>query len=275
MYRIFTRKRGAESPCIQKMMRVMQLSTVLLIATMMQVSASGFAQRITFSAKQGSLQELFKAIKVQTGYNVVISAERLESAKPITVVFKNTPLTEVLESTLSKQNLAYTIEKNTIVIKEKEASLLDKTKSAILNLFQDLKGRVTDEQGKPLPNASIRIKGTNVVKNTDENGEFEIKDVAEDDILLVSYIGYKTLEIPVKGATMPLEIKLNAQTGELEEVKVVYNTGYQELNKERSTGSFVQIDNELFNRAVGTNVLDRILNVTSGLINNPTGEGGG
>ncbi len=54
------------------------------------------------------------------------------------------------------------------------------------------------------------------------------------------------MELPLKDAVMPLEIKLNVATGELEEVKVVCNTGYQSIDAAKSTGSFVQIDNELF-----------------------------
>jgi len=123
-----------------------------------------------------------------------------------------------------------------------------------------------DEAGNPLVGATIQVKGKALTYKTNDKGEFELKDVADDAVLLVSYVGFKTLEIAVKDAVMPLEIKLNVATGELEEVKVVYNTGYQELNKERATGSFVQIDNELFNRRVGATVLDRISDLVPGLI---------
>jgi outer membrane receptor protein involved in Fe transport len=51
----------------------------------------------------------------------------------------------------------------------------------------------------------------------------------------------------------------------LKEVSVVFN-GYQTLPKERATGSFTQIDNNLLNRSVSTNILDRLNGVTSGLI---------
>src|SRR6185312_1002579 len=50
-----------------------------------------------------------------------------------------------------------------------------------------------------------------------------------------------------------------------EQVNVVVSTGYEILPKERATGSFVQIDNALINRSVGTNILDRLNGITSGL----------
>src|SRR5690606_12870067 len=50
----------------------------------------------------------------------------------------------------------------------------------------------------------------------------------------------------------------------IEEVQV--STGYYRIPKERATGSFVQIDNELLNRSVSTNILDRLNGVASGVL---------
>ena len=52
---------------------------------------------------------------------------------------------------------------------------------------------------------------------------------------------------------------------QLEEVAVEVNTGYQKISKERATGSFVVIDNELLNRRVGTDILSRLDGVVSGV----------
>ncbi|MBB5438503.1 TonB-linked SusC/RagA family outer membrane protein [Pedobacter sp. AK017] len=250
----------------------MRLTTVILIASLMQVSATTLAQRITIKGNPISLKAIFTEIKKQTGFQVLYQSAQLSKAKPVKIALNNVLLEEAMPQILADQQLDFEIEDKTIIIKERSPSLLDKLNSVISNVVRDLtiKGRVTDQDGKPLPNASIRVKGKSAVTNTNQNGEFEIKGVDEDAVLLVSYVGFKTLEIVLKDAVMPLEIKLNVATGELEEVKVVYNTGYQELNKERSTGSFVQIDNKLLNRKVSVNVLDRLDGVTSGLVFNPS-----
>jgi TonB-dependent SusC/RagA subfamily outer membrane receptor len=55
----------------------------------------------------------------------------------------------------------------------------------------------------------------------------------------------------------------------LEDVEITaVNNGYQTIGRERTTGSFVKIDNELLNRKVSTNILDRLDGVTSGLLFN-------
>ncbi|WP_285055465.1 SusC/RagA family TonB-linked outer membrane protein [Pedobacter ginsengisoli] len=242
----------------------------------MQVSAAGFAQKFSLTTTKESLKNVFAEVQRQTGFSVLAKSEYLNNSKPVTISIKDIPLEEALTKILAGQNLSFSIEDKVVLITEKEVSLLDKLSTVISNMVRDLnvKGRVVDQDGKPLPNASIRVKssdpdksgGKNTVINTNQNGEFEIKDVAEDAVLLISYVGYKTLEIPVKGAVMPLEIKLNVLTGELEEVKVTYTTGYQSLPKERATGSFVQIDNDLFNRRVSADVLSRLEGITSGLL---------
>jgi TonB-linked SusC/RagA family outer membrane protein len=256
---------------LYKFLLVMRLTTVILIATMMQVSANSFAQRLTYTKNNATLAEIFKEIRKQTGYNVLWSAKKVNQTAKIHVSFNNTPLEAVLDKALADQKLTYEIDDKNIIIKEKEPSITSVILNSFQNLLKDLvvRGKILDEGGKPLEGATVVLKGTSRTVKTDVKGEFVLANVPDDGVLVIRYVGYKQLEIALKDAVMPLEIKLNVATGELEEVKVVYNTGYQELNKERSTGSFVQIDNELFNRAVGTNVLDRILNVTSGLISLP------
>jgi TonB-linked SusC/RagA family outer membrane protein len=247
--------------------RIMRLSFIFIFAALMQVSASSRAQKVTFKQNNVTLETVFKAIRKQTGYNILWSGVTVKNTKKVSVNFNNTPLDQAINISLENQGLVYEIDEKTVIITRKSPSILDKLSGPIQSLFKliDVKGRVVDQDGKPLPNASIRVKGKSAVTNTNQNGEFELKGVDEDAVLQVSYVGFKTLEIALKDAVLPLEIKLNVQTGELEEVKVTYSTGYQNIPKERATGSFVQIDNETINRGVSTNILDRIAYLTSSL----------
>ncbi|KQB99888.1 hypothetical protein AQF98_15350 [Pedobacter sp. Hv1] len=64
-----------------------------------------------------------------------------------------------------------------------------------------------------------------------------------------------------------MEIVLVEAIDELSEINIV-STGYQSLPKERATGSFVQLNNELLNRRISTNIIDRLEDITPGLIFN-------
>jgi hypothetical protein len=229
----------------------------------MQVSAATFAQKLTYSKEGATLEQIFKEIRKQTGYNVVYSSTQLDDSKRLDVDFKNTGLTAVLDQLKENQGLVYSIDDKNISIKEKEPSFLDNLVARFSAI--DIRGKIIGENDQVLVGATVRVKGTNRITKSDEKGEFYLANVEDDAVLEISYIGFKALEISVKGAVMPLEIKLNVATGELEEVKVLVNTGYQTLPKERATGAFTVIDNKTLNQQVGTNILNRLNGVTSGL----------
>jgi TonB-linked SusC/RagA family outer membrane protein len=250
--------------------RIMRLSFIFIFAALMQVSASSLAQKITLSERQATLETILQKIRLQTGYDFLYDVQAIKAAKPIDINVRNSSLADALNSCLAGQDFSFTIDDKSVIIRRKEPSFPDNLVARFTDI--DVRGRVVDEQGNPLPNASIQVKGKAKVYNSNEKGEFSIPDVADDAILVIRYVGYKMLEIAVKDAVMPLEIKLNVATGELEEVKVTYSTGYQNIPKERATGSFVQIDNETINRGVSTNILDRIAYLTSSLKKGNTGS---
>ncbi|WP_285058367.1 SusC/RagA family TonB-linked outer membrane protein [Pedobacter ginsengisoli] len=234
-----------------------------------QVSARGFGQKITLNEINAPIEKILQSIKSQSDYGFIYNVKDLNNHK-VTLKLKDATIEEAVKSLTKDLQLSYKIVNKDIVLTREEPSLLDKLFNVISNLVRDLtvRGVVKDQDGKPLPNASIRVKGKSAVINTNQNGEFEIRNVAEDAVLLVGYVGYKTLEIPVRGAVIPLEIKLEMQTGELEEVNVTYNTGYQTLPKERATGSFTIIDNKTLNQQIGLNILKRLDGVTNGVLFN-------
>jgi len=132
----------------------------------------------------------------------------------------------------------------------------------------ELKGRVSDDAGIPLPGAFVKLADSTYSAICNESGEFSLQAPAGTYTLMVSYIGMESQEIEI---TLPmeerLEILLIPQSLDLASVEVV-STGYQQIPKERATGSFAFLDEELVQRKVGANVLERLGDVTSGLIFN-------
>lgn len=246
-----------------KFLLIVKLIIIILTASLLQVSAAGFAQKITLSKKQISLEQLFKEVAKQTGYQIFYADKSLDAQKRIDVNFKNTTLTEVMELCLQKQDLSYAIEDKSIVIRVKEKSILDKVVAYMAAI--DVRAKVLDETGQGLPKATVKIKGTERTVLTDDNGAFQLNDVAENAILQVFYIGYQTKEISAAALKSNPSIQLEVKTGELEEVQVMVSTGYQQMPKERATGSFTLIDNATLNQQVGVNILNRLDGVTNSI----------
>lgn len=120
-----------------------------------------------------------------------------------------------------------------------------------------LTGSVYSDAKKALPGATIIVKGTNILAVADQSGKFTLNLSKTKDTLWVTCLGYKSELVAV---TVPLNRPLIVLMQEIESEmrEVTVSTGYQEMTKERSTGSFTKIDNNLFNQQVSTDVLSRL-----------------
>lgn len=96
-------------------------------------------------------------------------------------------------------------------------------------------GTVTDQQNEPLIGATVIVKGTQTGVSTDVDGKFSIK-ADQGKTLVVSYVGYKTTEVPVKGNK--LTIALAEDQALLDEVVVV---GYGSMQRKDVTGSITTV----------------------------------
>ena len=83
----------------------------------------------------------------------------------------------------------------------------------------EVHGQVKDENGKPLMNASVIIKGTNKGTTTNANGDFKITVPNNKAVLVISYTGYKTKEILIGNETS-IDIQFTRTDNSLNEVVV-------------------------------------------------------
>lgn len=100
-----------------------------------------------------------------------------------------------------------------------------------------IKGKIVDSNGEPVIGANVMVKGTTNGCMTDIDGNFSLKDAK--GTLVISYIGYKTEEVQVKGHETSLKIVLKEDSELLLEVVVV---GYGSMKKESLTGSVTVVD---------------------------------
>lgn len=149
--------------------------------------------------------------------------------------------------------------------------LISESKAQNIQQGHILRGIVLSEETKiPLSGVTVSVKSNNSNVFTDSLGSFAIESKSSDSIVTVSFIGYETREVNVISKDRVI-IYLKKQVIKLDDV--VVSTGYQKLSEQNTTGSFVQVDNELLNRRVGGNVLDRLEDITPGLVFNK-GRGG-
>jgi TonB-linked SusC/RagA family outer membrane protein len=135
---------------------------------------------------------------------------------------------------------------------------------------QNVTGKVSDSKG-PLPGVTVTVKGTSNSQLTDLDGNYAIKNVASDAVLVFSYIGLKTQEVKVAGKT-----SLNVTLGEdLQELKEVVVIGYGSVKKKDATGAVDQLNSKNFDNISATSPADLLRGKVSGVqVTSSSGEPG-
>jgi TonB-dependent starch-binding outer membrane protein SusC len=117
----------------------------------------------------------------------------------------------------------------------------------------------------PVQGASLTLSQQGTMVTTNESGVFSIPLSFSNDVLTISHIGFRSKKISIsQNTSSPLIITLQDTSIKLDEV--VVNTGYQNIPKERATGSFVAVNMEQFNNRVAPDVISKLEGITSSLV---------
>lgn len=209
-----------------QIVKAMKLTFIFLTAAFLQISAKGLSQQVTLLLKDAPIEKVFREIERQTGVGFLYTKKMLKDVPNVTIDLKNVTVTEALQFCFRGRNLDYSIQNNTIIIKRKPepAPVENLAPSADITVT----GRVTDAEGKPLSGASVNLKGTGIGTTTGAEGNFQLTVPENNGVLVISFVGYQTIELPVpKSGTATVVLK-TAETVTDEIVLVGYS------NKRRS-----------------------------------------
>lgn len=135
---------------------------------------------------------------------------------------------------------------------------------------QSVSGKISDSSG-PLPGASVTVKGTTNSVQSDLDGNYAIKNVGNNAVLVFSYIGLKSQEINVAGKTV-INVVLKDDKSELKEVVVI---GYGSVKKKDATGAVEQISSKKFDNVAATSPAEILRGKVAGVqITTSSGEPG-
>ncbi len=257
-----------------KTLLIMKLTAIILLSACLTTSAKVHSQRVTLSLQNASMETVFQEIKKQTGYDFLYGSKMLQVAKPVSINVKNASLEQVLEKCFKDQPLTYNLVDRTIIVKPKTTDPninpgdINEPPPPI-----DVEGKVTNENGEPVEGASISIKGTNRGTTTDANGNFTLQVPDGGGVLVISYVGYQTIEIPVSKATTAIKIVLKQAEAKVEEVVVI---GYGTQRKTNLTGAIATIPSSAYKDQPVVSVSSALQGRASGVaVNSASGAPGG
>lgn len=240
----------------------MKLICVLTIAACMQVSASSFGQTVTVSFNNSPIEKVFKEIQRQTGYSFIFTRAQLKQTKPVTLLATNEQLQEVLRRCFENQPLSFVIEDKYVIVQTKFVQ----QQPVFLNTNIDVGGKVMNENGDLLAGATVTSKKSGRATSTNDKGEFVLKGVSEDDVLIVTSIGYHKEEVTLRKRTY-ITISLRIEVSNLDETVVI---GYGKTTQRFATGSVSKITSNDITKQPVANPLAALQGRVPGLIVNST-----
>ena len=217
-----------------KFLLVLKLTTILLLVGALHLSAATYSQTVTLRGNNKSLETVFKEIKQQTGYLFFYNETVSIKGKTVNVNLKNIPLADALTACLKDNGLSFTIVDKTIVIQNK---VPEEKPAEVLNKIT-ISGQVIDSVSKTtIPGVNISIKGTRgAIGQSNDKGEFSVT-AEPGQTLLFTFIGYKSAEVKITGATAII-VKLLPDISNIKDVVV---TGYQVIKKDNYTGNAITV----------------------------------
>ena len=247
-------------------LRKSKLFRALLILLLIAVPVQWAAAQLTLSTPRTTLGTVIKQIQSQSKYQFFYN-DKLSTVTVEPLKVKDASLEQVLNTLLKNKDISYKIEENIIYLSEKENSDSLQQQSG---KERTITGQVVDAKGEPLIGVSILVKGTTDGAITDLDGNYKIMTKSNNPVIVYSYIGYKTQEIPLKGQTA-INITMMDDTQVIDEV-VVTALGIKRSEKALSY-NVTQVDAESALAVKDANFINSLNGKVAGLNINSSSSG--
>lgn len=224
---------------------------LLLITTTQLVANTTYGQQVTIRMKNASFKQVTREIEKQTNLTFLYNDLGISRLQKMDVNVVKSDYVQVLEQYLAGSGLSYRNVDNTVIIIPKIDVAKDRTNDLVI------KGRVTDTLGKPIPGVTVLIKGTKTEIITKPDGTFDLRTPSSEVVLVFSFVGMQTREVPVNSSISNLNIVLKETEISIKEVVV---TGYNNIRKESFTGNAITVNKEQLLRTNPRNLISALQN---------------
>ncbi len=222
-----------------KFLKVMKISVTLLFLAAFQLFAgNSYAQsaKLSLNMQNATIENILDEIEQQSEFYFVFNYKLVDVDRKLDILADNQQVSEVQSSVFSGSDVEYVVLDRQILLSPKE--YLDDLKTAMQP--RTLSGTVTGPNGEPLQGATVTVKGTSIGSITNSEGKYSLTDVPENAILIISYVGMRTQEIPIESRTT-IDYVMEEDVMGLDEVVVI---GYGTQKKSSITGAIATMASE-------------------------------
>lgn len=236
--------------------------------------------KITVNLRNPTLENVFENIEKQTPLTFYYKNNVVEINRPISIPLVNITVDKAMKLIFAGKYVKWIYEGDSAVLILKAEKAVEPIANPVLPdpkvLFPlpsaKLSGQVVNAEGNPIANASVFLKDMQKGAITNNKGRFNFKDLPHNAVvtLFISSLGYERKECKVVVGQTPVQLFLDSSIEEMHTVEV-FAAGYENIPREKVTGSFAILEKERFNEQVGTDVLSRLPAIANGLSSMPPG----
>lgn len=224
--------------------------------------------RINLKFENATVKSILSSIEKQTDYIFIYNEDVINSNFKRSISVKDASIENVLDILFKGMNVELKIDGRQVYILKKTKQVQEK--SPLEPKRNTVTGVITDERNQTVLGAKVLIDGGNSATMTDDNGFFSI-DAPADGKLKVSFMGYETLLIDIKGRKI-LNATIFPSEKALEEIVVV---GYGIQKKSNVTGSIAQVKSDQIRNTASSNLASALQGKVSGVYSmNSSGAAG-
>jgi len=233
--------------CCSQSFKIMRNTLLLLLLCVFQVFAGtsySQATRLTMDLQDVTVKEVLSQIEENSEFFFLYNTKLIDVNRRVSVKTDNELIEPILSHLFKEDRVAHIIVDRQIILSPQNLA----KHNLLLPMIQQqpVTGKVTDSDGNPLTGVNIVVKGTVVGTITDIDGNYSI-NVPPDGILVFSFVGMQTKEIPVEGRNS-INVDMEEGATGLGEVVVV---GYGTQKKINLTGSVASVtEDELVKQSV-------------------------
>ncbi|MFV0593926.1 MAG: TonB-dependent receptor [Draconibacterium sp.] len=214
---------------------------LLLISVASIFASNSYSQStmLNLNMKNSTVKEVLLNIEEQSEFYFMYSEKFVDVNRKVSIEVSNKKIEEVLDKLFYGTDIGFKVKDHFILLTTPKVSI-----EALVEQDQKrVSGKVTSENGEPLPGVTVAIVGTTNGTITDSDGDYNFVNLPQDAVLQFSFVGMISQKIEV-GSRSVVNVQMVADAIGLDEIVAI---GYGTVKKSDLTGSVVSLDNEDLN----------------------------
>jgi len=218
----------------------MKLTFIVLMACLMQVSATVYSQstKFSFNFQDKQVVDVLKEIEDKSEFRFFFQREQVDVTRKIDLKVNERSVEAILDQLFKDQGISYKVMQDNLIIITPENS--KSGMSGFIQQQKSVKGKATDASGSSIPGVSVAVKGTTIGTITDADGAFSLSSVPNNAVLQFTFVGMKAKEVTV-GNQSVINVSMEEESYGIDEVVAI---GYGTQKKSNLTSSVAKISNE-------------------------------